>query len=111
MFRNRPSWHHLHTVYCTTVKQLSSYLTVAMDVLNAFSSGGIRGGGDSTSSGRDGDGAGPAKGRKVSHASVGDVDTLEGQRAVLDALIQETEKAREMFHLYFMFSLEHSNIM
>lgn len=58
-----------------------------------------RGGDGSTSSG--GGATRGAGGRKAVvmaavRASIGDVDTLDGQRAVLEALVQETEKVRAL---------------
>ena len=61
-----------------------------------MSPGRRRGGDGSTGSG----GGGATKGAgsrttvvaAAARASIGDVDTLDGQRAVLEALVQETEK-------------------
>lgn len=39
-------------------------------------------------------GSGSTGGSKAPRTSIGDVDTLDGQRAVIDALVQETEKVR-----------------
>lgn len=64
--------------------------------------------GRSSSDSRRGSGNGNANGngrggvlKKGVRASIGDVETLEGQRAVLEALVQETEKVGAM--LLFLF--------
>lgn len=64
------------------------------------SAGGRRGGDGSTSSvggATKGVGSRKAVAAAAVRASIGDVDTLDGQRAVLEALVQETEKVRVVF--------------